>query len=118
MLQLEGGVDAGAEEGSRHLGYGSRVTLRTDTVVRRRDGLITEAVLDDVVVLDPEASRYVRLNATAAAMWEALLASHASVGSLARLLEDRFGAPAERAPGDAAAFVEALLARDLVELEA
>jgi hypothetical protein len=90
------------------------VTLEPGTVVRRRHGLITEAVFGDVVVLDPGTSRYVRLNGTAAALWDAIGASSANVDTLARLPEDRHGAPAERAHADAAAFVEALLARGLV----
>jgi hypothetical protein len=90
--------------------------MGAETVVRRRDDVITETVLADVVVLDPETSRYVRLNATSALLWEALADAPASVGSLAALLEERLGAPPERAPGDATSFVEAMVSRGLVEI--
>lgn len=98
------------------MGYRSRVPLGSDTVVHRRGDVITEAVLDDVVVLDPETSRYVRLNATSAYLWDLLGAAPATVAALAEALERERGAPAARAPGDAQAFVDAMLSRGLVEL--
>jgi hypothetical protein len=98
------------------LGYGSHVDSGAETLVRRRDDLITEAVLDDVVVLDPETSRYVRLNRSSALLWEALQPGPAPVGRLAEILEQQAGAAADRALGDALAFVEAMASRGLVEL--
>jgi hypothetical protein len=92
------------------------VVIALDTIVHRRADLITEAVLADVVVLDPESGRYARLNASSAALWEALRAADASVDSLARLLLERYGAPSESAEHDARAFVEAMADRGLVEL--
>ena len=60
----EGATDAVAEERScgSHLGYVNGVAVAIDTIVQRTRGVITEAVLDDVVVLDPASGRYVRLN--------------------------------------------------------
>lgn len=87
------------------------------TVVRRAD-VITESVHDDVVVLDPETSRYVRLNRAAALLWDALGASSATVEALADVLQARLGAPAERALPDALAFTSAMADRGLVRLSA
>lgn len=85
-------------------------------MVRRHDGLISESVLEDVVVLDPETSSYVRLNASAAVLWEFLEAGPATVSTLAVVLEQRLGAPEDDALKDAAAFAAAMAERDLVDL--
>ena len=89
---------------------------RENTIVRRREDVISETVFADVVVLDPETSRYVRLNATAAVLWEALAASPATVATLADVLSARFAAPPERALGDVLAFVEAMSSRNLLRV--
>ncbi|CAB4880613.1 unannotated protein [freshwater metagenome] len=89
-----------------------------DTVFRRREGVITEAVLADVVVLDPQTGRYVRLNRTAALLWELLDGAPGTPATLAAALEQRLGAPAQRAPADVTAFIEAMLSRGLVEVAA
>jgi hypothetical protein len=117
---LKGATNAVAEERScgSHLGYVNGVAIAPDTIVRRAPDVITEPVLDDVVVLDPASGRYVKLNASAAALWGELDGTSTSVGSLARVLEERLAAPSERAQADAQAFVEALSARGLIELSA
>lgn len=92
------------------------MALGEGTVVSRRADVISEAVFDDVVVLDPATSRYVRLNATAATLWEALAPSPATVTALADILVARLAAPPEAAVGDVLLFVEAMSSRDLVEL--
>lgn len=114
----EGTTDAISEERSlgHHLGYRSPVAIRAETIVRRREDVITEAVHDDVVVLDPKANRYVRLNAASATLWEALAASPSTVAMLAHILEEHLTAPPEQALPDALAFVEAMFSRNLVEL--
>jgi hypothetical protein len=61
-----------------------------------------------IVMLDPEADRYLRLNATGKLLWEAL-ARPATVAELARLLSERSGISAERASADASTFVEGLI---------
>lgn len=114
----EGATNAVAEErsGGGHLGYRNRVGISAETIVRRRSDVITESVLDDVVVLDPATSRYVRLNTSSATLWQALAGSPATIESLGHLLEERHAAPSERAVSDALAFVEAMSRRGLVEL--
>ena len=107
-----------AEEGSghRHVGYGSRVAPGSDTIVRRRDDLISESVLDDVVVLDPATSRYVRLNVSSAVLWDFLDAGPATVADLAVVLHERLGAPEQDALEDALAFVTAMADRKFIDL--
>lgn len=82
----------------------------------RADRALAEHVLGDLVVLDPATNRYVRLNATAAVLWEAL-SEPTSVAGLAQIAADRFGVAEERALADATAFVRDLAARDLVVLD-
>lgn len=85
------------------------------TIVTRRPDVLAEAVHDEVVVLDPVTSRYVRLNRTAAALWQAL-DEPATVATLAEAVAAQFGIGAERALADASAFVQAVAQRDLVTL--
>lgn len=92
------------------------MNLGPDTIARRHHGLISESVLEDVVVLDPETSRYVRLNASAAVLWEFLEAGPATVSTLAVVLEQRLGAPEVDALEDATAFAAAMAERDLIDL--
>ena len=92
------------------------MAVAIDTIVQRTRGVITEAVLDDVVVLDPASGRYVRLNRTSAALWDAIAEPGVSVAALARVLEDQHQAPSPRAQDDALGFVEAMASRGLVEL--
>ncbi|MCY7302526.1 MAG: PqqD family protein [Thermoleophilia bacterium] len=92
------------------------MTPRPDMMVRRHDGLISEIVLEDVVVLDPETSRYVRLNSSAAVLWQLLESGPTTVSNLARVLRERLGAPEQDALEDAAAFVTAMAERELIEL--
>lgn len=90
--------------------------LGPDMMLRRHDGLISESVLEDVVVLDPETSRYVRLNSSAAVLWQLLESGPTTVSDLARVLRERLGAPEQDALEDAAAFVTAMAERELIEL--
>lgn len=82
--------------------------------MRRVPWAVTETVAGETVLLDPIGDRYLRLNATGAALWE-LLAEPRSAGDLAGALAARHGLPGERAHADAAAFLDALRARELVE---
>ncbi len=87
-----------------------------DTTVSRAARAIAEPVFGDVVVLDPTADRYARLNETGAVLWEAL-ATPTSVGELARVIAQRFHIDDERALADTTAFVRQLAERELVVLE-
>ncbi len=75
---------------------------------------VTETVAGETVLLDPVGDRYLRLNASGAALWE-LLAEPRSPEELAQALTDRHALEGEIAARDANAFVAALRERELVE---
>jgi hypothetical protein len=89
--------------------------LRPKTRISRAPNTLAERVRGSTVVLDPERGRYVRLNATGAALWESLEAP-TTIEELSGQLSRDYGVDAARADGDAAAFVAALADRELVEL--
>ena len=75
---------------------------------------VTETVAGETVLLDPVGDRYLRLNASGAALWE-LLAEPRSPEELAAALATRHTIEADIAARDADAFVAALRARELVQ---
>ena len=82
--------------------------LTPNTRIARSEGLVTEPMDGGIVMLDPAADRYLRLNATGRLIWEAL-AEPATVTDLARLLSERTGISADRAEADAVSFVDGLV---------
>jgi Coenzyme PQQ synthesis protein D (PqqD) len=82
--------------------------------IRRVPWAVTETVAGETVLLDPVGDRYLRLNATGAALWD-LLAEPRTAEELAGALRERHALPAELASRDANAFVAALRDRALVE---
>jgi Coenzyme PQQ synthesis protein D (PqqD) len=90
--------------------------ISSGTVVARAARTLAEPVLGDLVVLDPATDRYVRLNSTAAALWEAIEAP-TPVSELARIMADRFHIEDERALADTTTFVRELAERELVVLD-
>jgi hypothetical protein len=89
-------------------------TLDAATSVGRRHGVIAERMLEETVILDPASDRYARLNATGRLMWEQLSAPR-TLGELAAVLAAEYGIDERRALSDVTAFVEAMVARGLVE---
>jgi hypothetical protein len=89
------------------------VPLPAETRFVRRDDVLAERVLEETVLLDPVAPRYVRLNATGALLWDAL-AEPQDADELAARLEGAFPVDRERARGDARALLDALVERGLV----
>lgn len=85
-------------------------------MVSRAARALAERVLGDLVVLDPAADRYVRLNATAATLWEAI-EQPTSVSELAQILAQRFAVADERALADAKTLVQELAERELLVLD-
>lgn len=83
--------------------------------VRRVDWAVTETVAGETILLDPVGDRYLRLNATGAALWE-LLAEARTPSDLARALAERHRLDQDVAERDVAAFVDALRARGLVHV--
>lgn len=89
-------------------------TVRATQPIRRVPWAVTETVAGETVLLDPVGDRYLRLNATGAALWE-LLAEPRLPGDLAAALADRHALEADIAARDADAFLAALRARELVQ---
>lgn len=75
---------------------------------------VTETVAGDTVLLDPVGDRYLKLNASGAALWD-LLAEPRLPADLARALADRHGLDDETAGRDAGAFLAALRERGLIQ---
>jgi hypothetical protein len=81
--------------------------------VTRVPWAVTETVAGETVLLDPVGDRYLRLNASGAALWE-LLAEPRSPGELAAALAERHALDTATAERDAGAFLDALRARELL----
>jgi hypothetical protein len=88
--------------------------VRAGRQIRRVPWAVTETVAGETVLLDPVGDRYLRLNASGAALWE-LLAEPRTPEDLARALADRHTLDDSSAKRDALAFLDALRARDLVQ---
>lgn len=82
--------------------------LGPETRIERSDGWVLETLGDEVVMLDPERDRYLRLNRTGSLIWN-LLERPATVAELAGQLSEREGVPPERAQADTLAFVKQLI---------
>ena len=82
--------------------------------IRRVPWAVTETVAGETILLDPVGDRYLRLNASGAALWE-LLAQPRAPSDLARTLAERHGLDDEVATRDAQAFLAALRDRGLVQ---
>ncbi|MDA8366457.1 MAG: PqqD family protein [Actinomycetota bacterium] len=80
----------------------------------RQESLLWRKVDDEGVVLDLEASLYLRANRSAAELWE-LLAEDRTEAELAAFLHERYGIAPARAESDVQAFVAALRARGVLD---
>ena len=69
--------------------------------------------LDGLVLLDVDGGLVLTSNAVGARIWQ-LLEQDQTPGQIARQIADDYAVPLERAQRDVAAFVAALMARDLV----
>src|SRR3954471_5339830 len=88
--------------------------VRATRQIRRVPWAVTETVAGETVLLDPVGDRYLRLNASGAALWE-LLAEPRTPDDLAQALAERHALDADIAARDAGAFLDDLRARELVE---
>jgi len=89
--------------------------LEATARIARRDGVIAQRLLDETVILDPEAGTYLRLNPSGSWVWDRLDEPR-SVEALAQALAGEFGVEQSRARTDVTAFARDLAARGLVEL--
>jgi hypothetical protein len=81
--------------------------------LRRSEDVVWEQLGEATLVLDAQNSRYVKLNRTGAALWEAL-AEPTDTDALVRRLVERHGVDEERAAADVEAFLSRLRERGLV----
>jgi hypothetical protein len=84
-------------------------------IITRSASALTERLEGEFLVLDPAGGRFVRLNPSGGARWEALERPQ-SLDELADELCERFGLDRERALADARAFIDALAPRELVSV--
>jgi hypothetical protein len=80
----------------------------------RREGVLWQEVADQVVVLDAGRSHYLAVNATGAALWQAL-ADGCTTDQLAEILVERYGIEKDQADADVNRFVADLDSRGLLE---
>jgi hypothetical protein len=80
----------------------------------RIDRLGWREVGDEVIVLDLDSSKYLRLNQSGAIMWPHLV-SGTTLEELISLLVETFDVPTDRARQDAGAFVAMCLERGIIE---
>lgn len=84
-------------------------------LARRSPTALSEPFDGELLVLEPDQSRYMRLNGTGALVWEAL-ESPARSDDIAEQLAGRWGINTAQAHADVLAFLEHLSASGLVEL--
>lgn len=85
-----------------------------EAILSRSDVAIEARVGGVLVIHNLDTGQYVRLNESAALVWEQLR-EPATVDDLAKELARHYGIPLERAQPDAAAVAEALIERGLLE---
>jgi hypothetical protein len=81
--------------------------------IRRKD-LVWRTVGDEIVAIDLRSSRYLRVNASGALLWQRLQES-ASREALVDALMDRYCIPREQAINDLEAFLGSLSEHELLE---
>ena len=91
------------------------MSLPPETVIARRDGPLTAAVDDDLVMFDAERGEYFGLDRVGRRIWE-LLETPRSVGELCTTLMAEFEVTAETCRADVGTFIERLHDAELVEL--
>lgn len=82
--------------------------LGPNSTIERAEGWVVETLGDDVVMLEPDRDRYLRLNRTGALLWSAL-DEPATVSELVQRLAEAEGISHERAKEDTLAFVTDLI---------
>lgn len=85
-----------------------------DTIIRRSGEAIEGALPEETVLLHVSRGDALRINATAAALWESL-GQPARIGDLADELVERHGIERDRAVADVTAFAEDLIGRGFLE---
>jgi hypothetical protein len=85
--------------------------------IRRSPDVVHRVIEAEAVLLDLASGRYFGLNATGAALWEALGDDGATVGDVERMMGDRFEVTAEVLHRDLQDVLVALDAAKLIRVE-
>jgi hypothetical protein len=89
--------------------------IHPDTVASRSPEAIAGSLIEETILIDAKADRYLRLNRTGAWLWERL-AEPASASELSSGLAVEFGIAEDRATADVSLFLEDMKDRGLIEL--
>lgn len=81
---------------------------------RRSPDVVARSIDQEAVLLDLASGRYFGLNATGAAIWDALEGGEADPESIARDIASRFSAPEEQILADVRALLADLVQQNLV----
>ena len=91
-------------------------TITTDSRFNLRDGLVTEVIDDEMVVLDLEDNVYFGLNAVGLVIWGGIDAGD-TFAEIVESIVAEFEVDRETAEADARAFLGDLAERGLVQVE-
>jgi coenzyme PQQ synthesis protein D (PqqD) len=89
--------------------------IHPDTVASRSPEAIAGSLIEETILIDARADRYLRLNRTGAWLWERL-AEPASASELSSGLAVEFGIAEERATADVSRFLKDMSGRGLIDL--
>lgn len=89
--------------------------LGPENRVRWARQVLSRAILDEAVLLNPECGLYFGINSSGSLLWSAM-AEGVTVRELVGLLGERFGIPEEQAWRDATSFVGELKRHGLVDI--
>lgn len=87
-----------------------------DARLRVADGVLSQEVAGEAVLLDPERGVYFGLNEVGAAFWR-LLGEHPRLAEIHALLAERYDVAPERLRADLEELVRDLAAHGLVEID-
>lgn len=91
----------------------SGLALSADTVIERRESVVSADVANDAILLDIDSGYFFQLNRSAARIW-ALLEDKRTFGQLCDALRHEFGIGQEECEADVREFVAALQERGVV----
>jgi len=93
----------------------SETPLRPDSVIVASDSVLSTALADEVVLLDPQEGMYYSLNEVGARIWE-LIQEPASMEAICARIVEEFEVEAEACAQDTTRLIGELTSRGLVRL--
>ena len=91
------------------------MALTLDSVVIRRDGLMSTQLDQDVVILNPARDNYFGMDEVGRRIWE-LLAVPRRISDLCRVIAQEFRGDIGQITADVLSFLRELIAEDLVHV--